>query len=277
MAGPRASQPVAKLADRVRVDGIVLGALGVLALGVVALLPAPLALPPVLAVLAGLLVLASGVPPVALAGLAAAGAVVLLALQGLDLRDGRGQFLGALVAASLALSAAAFGWYARRYELRLTAAEAILIEVQLKRANMRGAFTAAQRELYRALLAGERHPRGEAESPFTPIDEPGDRVFDAYVRELSLFPPGVVDPLVRFYDRERAAEAFLRQANGEVFRAMRAERQLQLWQGFFGSLADHDAAAEAAERILAAYVADIGTSRLRWIVWDRRREGSVRP
>lgn len=188
--------------------------------------------------------------------------------------EGRGQFIGTLLAAFLALSAAIFGWYARRFETRLTVAEALLVELRRKRAKMAGAFTETQRALYLALLRGERHPDGRSESPFTPIDEPGDRIFDAYLKELPLLPFELVEALVAFYDRERDIEAFLRQTNERPFRGLRAERQVQMWEAFFTAMpADYDALAARAEAMLSGYVAAVRRSPLRVIVRDRRPAG----
>lgn len=190
------------------------------------------------------------------------------------LADGRGQFFGTLLAACLALSAAIFGWYARRFETRLTVAEALLVELRRKRAKAAAAFTETQRALYLALLRGERHPNGRSESPFTPIDEPGDRIFDAYLKELPLLPYELVEALVAFYDRERDIEAFLRQANERTFRGLRAERQAQMWEAFFAAMpADYDALAARAEAMLSDYVAAVRRSPLRIIVRDRRPAG----
>jgi hypothetical protein len=236
--------------DGVSADRLVLGILGALALAV--------------------LLLGRGVAEALFAGGASAGD----APGGGVFADGRGQFFGTLLAAFLALLAAIFGWYARRFETRLTVAEALLVELRRKRGKMAGAFTEAQRTLYLALLRGERHPDGQSESPFTPIDEPGDRIFDAYLKELPLLPYELVEALVAFYDRERDIEAFLRQTNERPFRGLRAERQMQMWEAFFVAMpADYDALAARAEAMLSGYVAAVRRSPLRIIVRDRRPAG----
>ena len=188
--------------------------------------------------------------------------------------DGRGQFFGTLLAAFLALSAAIFGWYARRFETRLTVAEALLVELRRKRQKMAGAFTETQRTLYLALLRGERHPEGRSESPFTPIAEPGGP-------DLRRVPQGADAAALRaggaqvaFYDRECDIEAFLRQANERTFRGLRAERQAQMWEAFFAAMpADYDALTARAETMLSGYVAAVRRSPLRVIVRDRRPAG----
>lgn len=177
-------------------------------------------------------------PPAAL--LIVAGAAFLPGMPGRALARIDAIGLGALAAVAVA----AFGYLWRTRTLRLATGRVLLVEIDLRLAMLA------------RVLADEARHRDLAEAEGKPLAfvDPGERVFDALLRDLVFLPRAVVAPVVRFYEEERAAGALARETGGAAFDALAPERKCAAVALYYRLLAGAQRRGQEARRRLRWYL-----------------------
>ncbi|MCQ8780966.1 hypothetical protein [Mangrovibrevibacter kandeliae] len=149
-----------------------------------------------------------------------------------------GEWLGpAVTAAVISSLIAAIGWYVswrtanglerrRRRERVRDVQTALLAEIRSMVFHL-GQYDPAQ------VMVGARSQLSAdpAHTPFVPR-EPGAPLYEAVVKEISILPNAVIDPVVLFYRQQNVIAQFAEDLRSERFQQLKAEQKLAMIEDY---------------------------------------------